>query len=654
MRLPHTKIWRAFPELDQFDDVQCARFVRASRRGLARFGRVAATLGVAAIGWITVLCVGVVLSAPRGRARALDQFLSRVPLAALWIALAIVGALLLATLPALWLRARLLRLRIATLLRDCGTCLNCRYLLLGLPVSSDLTITCPECGRATRVDPALGELARRPDGTAYFQPGPDSVREPPPLLTRRRLLGFAKCAGAVIATIALIAGARLGWIEVGLHIDAARARAARAGPGSLAAVIEKMNMQGQEGGGPNGWTLFQATVAQRETIDRAQEHDGALSSPGTFPDFDAVSPRRPPDPNRSEIEVAENAANSAAARTLLVIYKRDGLFEKIDALRDSHWGVRPLNLDPGDSLVGGIELPEVGQGRGLARITHARARLAALEGDPNEFLAAFDSMVAISRLLVRQPFDMDMLSGQAIIDRALDAAMFAIETHPNEPWLSAIERRVASLPRDLDPQALLVAEQAEARESLCWYFQDPSRPRGGLDTVHTLWPDAKVPPAVIVGRFGSALADLEARFALDAAALAAGQPKPPPPRRARALTHVLGQWGSAWYTGSLNDTQAALTRGVTTIIALERFRHAHAHYPTSLQDLVPAYIATVPIDPFDGTPLKYRHVAAPLGQGQESFVLYSVDRDGRDDGGAWYPSGGPGGSPADLVLRGPK
>ena len=64
-----------------------------------------------------------------------------------------------------------------------------------------------------------------------------------------------------------------------------------------------------------------------------------------------------------------------------------------------------------------------------------------------------------------------------------------------------------------------------------------------------------------------------------------------------------------------------------TAIALKRFHLKHGTWPQTLNELAPEFISSVPIDPFDGKPLKYR----PNPDG--TFTLYSVGEDGIDDGG---------------------
>ena len=57
--------------------------------------------------------------------------------------------------------------------------------------------------------------------------------------------------------------------------------------------------------------------------------------------------------------------------------------------------------------------------------------------------------------------------------------------------------------------------------------------------------------------------------------------------------------------------------------ALERYKLANAHYPETLATLTPQFVATVPRDPVDGQPLRYRLTA------DRQYVLYSIGTDGR-------------------------
>src|SRR5262249_57314043 len=61
-------------------------------------------------------------------------------------------------------------------------------------------------------------------------------------------------------------------------------------------------------------------------------------------------------------------------------------------------------------------------------------------------------------------------------------------------------------------------------------------------------------------------------------------------------------------------------------LALERCRLRDGRWPNSLADVPRDILADIPLDPFDGKPLKYTR----RGDG---VTVYSVGADGRNDGG---------------------
>lgn len=70
----------------------------------------------------------------------------------------------------------------------------------------------------------------------------------------------------------------------------------------------------------------------------------------------------------------------------------------------------------------------------------------------------------------------------------------------------------------------------------------------------------------------------------------------------------------------------AQLRAARSAVAIERYRLAHNRLPESITDLIPAHLETVPTDPFDGRPLRYR-------KRNPGYVVYSVGPDGTDNGG---------------------
>ena len=70
----------------------------------------------------------------------------------------------------------------------------------------------------------------------------------------------------------------------------------------------------------------------------------------------------------------------------------------------------------------------------------------------------------------------------------------------------------------------------------------------------------------------------------------------------------------------------ALLRLMMTDLALRAFQIDRGRLPAALDELVPEYLPAVPIDPYDGRPLRYL-------AGADDFQLYSVGADDIDDGG---------------------
>ena len=69
-----------------------------------------------------------------------------------------------------------------------------------------------------------------------------------------------------------------------------------------------------------------------------------------------------------------------------------------------------------------------------------------------------------------------------------------------------------------------------------------------------------------------------------------------------------------------------LNRCIDTAIAIERYRRREGTLPESLAELVPDFLEAVPIDPFDGKPVRYIVK-------KEAYLVYTCGRDRVDDGG---------------------
>jgi hypothetical protein len=67
--------------------------------------------------------------------------------------------------------------------------------------------------------------------------------------------------------------------------------------------------------------------------------------------------------------------------------------------------------------------------------------------------------------------------------------------------------------------------------------------------------------------------------------------------------------------------------------ALERYRLAHGQFPDMLDQLVPQFVKTIPVDIISGKPLKYQR------KEDGSFLLYSIGWNEKDDGGTVVSGG---------------
>lgn len=161
MRIPLSKVYRAFPELDRFSDAECERYVKRARRAQLKWMWVP----VVAMPFSLALIAGLIFIITKTldpTIRAIGRFADRA-LGGVFDAvfgpdlfpsdLLVPGAFLLASTIGPWLtfavlRDRLLRRAIARRL-EITECTACEQSLVGLPLLADqptAAVRCPECG----------------------------------------------------------------------------------------------------------------------------------------------------------------------------------------------------------------------------------------------------------------------------------------------------------------------------------------------------------------------------------------------------------------------------------------------------------------------------------------------------------------------------
>jgi hypothetical protein len=78
--------------------------------------------------------------------------------------------------------------------------------------------------------------------------------------------------------------------------------------------------------------------------------------------------------------------------------------------------------------------------------------------------------------------------------------------------------------------------------------------------------------------------------------------------------------------GESSRRKHASIRCMTIALAAERYRRERGAWPDTIGKLCPKYLTSVPLDPFDGQPLRYHRL-------DDGVVIYSVGHDTVDDGG---------------------
>ncbi len=80
----------------------------------------------------------------------------------------------------------------------------------------------------------------------------------------------------------------------------------------------------------------------------------------------------------------------------------------------------------------------------------------------------------------------------------------------------------------------------------------------------------------------------------------------------------------------LTAQNLTVVRYTILAIVLERYRRSHGELPSSLDEVFPTYINSIPLDPFTGKKLLYSH-------DEETYVVYSTGINRQDDGGSIKP-----------------
>lgn len=301
-----------------------------------------------------------------------------------------------------------------------------------------------------------------------------------------------------------------------------------------------------------------------------------------------------------------------------------------------------------------VLLPDLSQQRQLANLLRPAAQLAHHEGDDARALEHVRQLLFVGRCVGQQPFFVSHLVRTGIDAMACNAAQEiapSLQLGQGEAGSQAVASTIRELLDEADARAGL--QRAMAGERLAQTDTAVAILSGKLkfsDLVAMGHPGGDAPHLTLPQDAGILLEDTRIMIQvmsrnIDAAGAsdwpsAREKMKPfPPPQRLEPQKHAF-----------LSVMLPSLERGIEAhFLALAQRRMAAAamamrwyslehqdKLPAKLADLVPRYLPEVPRDPMASD--------RPLGYVPDRGLIYSVGRDGRDDGGRSSPRG------ADLVV----
>jgi hypothetical protein len=323
--------------------------------------------------------------------------------------------------------------------------------------------------------------------------------------------------------------------------------------------------------------------------------------------------------------------------------------------------------NPDSSGMIGILLPHLGSMRTLAMALGWDVQRAVAAGDSATALADLRAIIAMSAHVRETPLLINGLVGNAIFALARDRTAWILAARPDiftdEQW-TALAHAMAAM----DDRAMAITlsgERTGFKDILQRLYTDDGSGDGRLTPLGMKWLDmlsswdltadsetmeellryaGPAISAVVLGR-----RDMANEYERLMDMMETESNKPLWLREQSKAAQVLEGWMSspverlrrlplcmllpALDKAFVNAELSCLRRdAIITAIALELYRRKHDRWPATLAELVPTTMPALPIDRFDGQPLRYR-----LIDGRP--VLYSVGTDREDDGGVPPPRG---------------
>ncbi len=278
-----------------------------------------------------------------------------------------------------------------------------------------------------------------------------------------------------------------------------------------------------------------------------------------------------------------------------------------------------LDFSQGGMLI----VPNLTEMKGCAQLLAEQTMLLAHQGDGDATAKNIARQLALSESLKKEPILISQLVRMACIAISSSSVEYILNrTTLTDEQLAGLQQRLSQVYQD-DPMVMGFIGERCFNVS---YINDPQQL--GLPTI----------PSGLLRITG--VADRNAQVSLELIGQYIDAMKLPAHQRLLRCREIAAEVDDLSFFYSLTkigmpaferlvqiDLRVAAGVDCTRVaLGIERYRLAKGSLPKELADLAPRYIDKVPIDPFDGKPLRYKLT-------EPGYILYSIGEDGTDEGG---------------------
>lgn len=409
-------------------------------------------------------------------------------------------------------------------------------------------------------------------------------------------------------------------------------------------------------GNDNGWDLLMRIADLHREIGARHVDDAFSLHLGGYVDYTLAW-----DPESLDDEYTINS-QLPRIRAQLADARASGLFALLENLAEKDALIQPAE----DTPLLDLDMSQLGPIRALARLNGARMALAAQAGDDEEFAAACNQLIWLSRFTPRSsPLAIGCLIGIAVESLAMQRVHHAVIHKQISPALAAqLLHALDAAPPMLNTRDMLDAERLLRLDSITRLYTDDGQGGGEfspeaakqLQTVSDNPAENFPSPAQNTGGTGfvskAALLDREAEIHGRLVAIVEAPPQLRPAvsnrldndlnhegvlskvlskqAQADSLLHILVP--SMGRAADTHDQYAVSLAATRIMLAIEIHRGQTGTVPNALDDLRPI-LNTIPLDPFSSETLVYR----PDPSNSVGYVLYSLGYDRTDNQGHVSP-----------------